>query len=159
VDVATPFIDVASLSYSVSTSGGASMSFIDLSGIPALQNVPDNIHVTFRIVNFGGTNPGGTWYIFDVASNSAPDLVIDGVVSIAFTNPATAPTLSAPIASNNQFSFTLTGTSGMDYVVQTSTNLTGGTWISLQTNAAPFTFIESNLNAFPQRFYRGVVAP
>jgi hypothetical protein len=68
------------------------MSFIDLSGIPALQNVPDNIHVTFRIVNFGGTNPGGTWYIFDVASNSAPDLVIDGVVSIAFTNPATAPT-------------------------------------------------------------------
>jgi hypothetical protein len=72
VGVGAPFTDIASISYPVNTSGGASLSPIDLSGVPSLQNVPDNIHVTFRIVNFGGTNPGGTWYIFDVASNSRP---------------------------------------------------------------------------------------
>jgi hypothetical protein len=85
--------------------------------------------------------------------------VIDGVVSIAFTNPASAPTLAAPTASNGQFSFALTGTTGMNYVVQTSTNLIGGTWVPVQTNVAPFTFVDSNLSVFPQRFFRGVVAP
>jgi hypothetical protein len=58
---------------------------IDLSAIPALQNVTASNTVTFRIVNWGGTNSGGTWYVFDVANSSAPDLAVQGVVSSAVT--------------------------------------------------------------------------
>lgn len=56
---------------------------------------------------------------------------------------------------NNQFQFTVTGIAGSNYVVQVATNLSPPTtWISLFTNASPFTFVDSNANSFPQRFYR-----
>jgi len=59
-------------------------------------------------------------------------------VSLPATNPpAATPTFSSPAFANNQFQFTLTGTTGSNYVVQASTNLAAGNWISLQTNAAP----------------------
>ena len=57
------------------------MSPIDLSGTPALQNVGAGTNVTFRIVNWGGTNSGGTWYIFDVANSPAADFVVQGTVT------------------------------------------------------------------------------
>jgi hypothetical protein len=98
-----------------------------------------------------------------VAGSTAPDLALQGIVthvSLPATNaPAAAPTFLSPAFANNQFQFTLTGTTGSNYVVQASTNLAAGNWISLQTNAAPFLFIESNASLFGQRFYRGTVAP
>jgi hypothetical protein len=81
------------------------------------------------------------------------------VLPPATNAPAAAPSFTLASFMNNQFQFTLTGTSGSNYVVQASTNLAAGNWISLQTNAAPFVFVESNVNSFPQRFYRGMVAP
>lgn len=75
------FNDITTVSYPVSTSGGASVSPIDLSGITALQNVAAGTTITFRIVNYGGTSSGGTWYIFDVGASTATDLQIDGTVS------------------------------------------------------------------------------
>jgi hypothetical protein len=42
-------------------------------------------------------------------------------------------------------------------VVQAATNLAAPNWISLQTNAAPFVFIQSNAQLFSQRFYRAFV--
>lgn len=75
------FTDVTSVSYSNNTSSGGSIAAIDLSGIAALQNVPPGTTVTFRIVNYGGTNAGGTWYIFDVANSTAADFQIDGTVT------------------------------------------------------------------------------
>jgi hypothetical protein len=44
-------------------------------------------------------------------------------------------------------------------VVQAAASLTATNWISLATNAAPFTFIQSNASAFSQRFYRAKVWP
>jgi uncharacterized repeat protein (TIGR01451 family) len=73
-----PFTDVANLAYTVATSSGGSLSPIDLSGIAALQNVGAGTNVTFRVVNWGGTSSAGTWYIFDVNTNSAPDLEVQG---------------------------------------------------------------------------------
>ena len=71
------------MSYPSASSSGASLSPlpIDLSGFPDLQNVGAGTNVTFRIVNWGGTSSGGTWYIFDVAGTTAPDFVIQGTVS------------------------------------------------------------------------------
>jgi len=39
-------------------------------------------------------------------------------------------------------------------VIQASTNLAGSNWVSLGTNASPFTFIDTNSTSFPLRFYR-----
>ncbi|MEQ1751694.1 MAG: Ig-like domain-containing protein, partial [Prosthecobacter sp.] len=75
------FTDITTVSYTVSTSGGASLPAIDLSGISALQNVLSGTTVTFRIVNYGATGATGTWYIFDVANTTATDLQIDGTVT------------------------------------------------------------------------------
>jgi hypothetical protein len=70
--------------------------------------------------------------------------------------PAIAATLGSPAyTANSQFQFTVTGSAGSNYVVQVATNLSPPTtWISLFTNASPFTFVDSNAQNFPQRFYR-----
>ena len=70
--------------------------------------------------------------------------------------PAIAATLGSPFyTSNNQFQFTVAGSTGSNYVVQVTTNLSPPTvWVSLSTNTSPFTFVDSNANNFPQRFYR-----
>jgi len=64
-----------------------------------------------------------------------------------------AGTMSAFASANNQFKFTVNGWAGSNYVVQASSDLSGN-WVSLTTNTAPFQFVQSNANAFPQRFYR-----
>jgi hypothetical protein len=42
-------------------------------------------------------------------------------------------------------------------VVQASTNLIN--WVPLQTNTAPFTFVDANAGNFRQRFYRSIYTP
>ncbi len=79
------FTDITSLSYPVSTSGGDSLSPINLTGIPALQNVGPGTNVTFRIVNYAGGS-SGNWYLFDVSNSPALDFVVQGTISPAVTN-------------------------------------------------------------------------
>jgi kumamolisin len=92
-------------------------------------------------------------------TNLTNNSVTNQTTIIAVNPPAIAPSFSLTAFTNNQFQFLLTGTAGSNYIVQATTNLAGSNWISLQTNAAPFLFIESNVNSFIQRFYRGLVAP
>ena len=80
---AAPFVDICPLSYPSGASTGGSLAPRDLSGIPELQNVAAGTNVTFRIVNWGATSAGGTWYVFDVAGSPAPDLAVQGTVSPA----------------------------------------------------------------------------
>jgi hypothetical protein len=155
------FADIATLSYSVSTSSGASLGAIDLSGIAALQNVAASNIVTFRIVNYGASGSGGNWYISDVASSTAPDFVVQGIINStsSSTNPPAAPAvLSALNFDNGQFQMLVTGSAGSNYVVQVSTNLVTTNWIPLFTNISPFIFTDINLTA-PQKFYRATVQP
>jgi DNA/RNA endonuclease G (NUC1) len=154
------FSDITNLNYSVITSGGGSIGPIDLTGFAALQNVGAGTNVTFRIVNWLGSGSTGSWYVNDTANSTAPDLALTGtVISVVPSAPAVAPSFTLLTFTNNQFQFTLTGTPGTNYVVQAATNLAAPNWLSLATNAAPFVFIQSNANAFVQRFYRGLVAP
>jgi hypothetical protein len=76
-----PFTNIGTVSYPANTSAGGSLSPINLSGFSALQNVGAGTNVTFRIVNWGGTTSAGTWYIFDVASSSAPDFALQGTIT------------------------------------------------------------------------------
>ncbi len=150
------FTDITPLSYPVSTTGGSSLSAINLSGITALQNVGGGTNVTFRIVNYGGGS-GGTWYIYDVSNNAALDFEVQGVVAPIVYPPANAPSFSSLGFANNQLQFMLNGTAGSNYVVQAATDLTAPVWISITTNTAPFLFTDTN--GYPQRFYRAIIAP
>lgn len=156
------FITLANLTYPVNASSGASLDPVDLAHVNALQNVPSGQTVTFRIVNFGATSAGGTWYIYDVAKSPAPDFSVMGSVNPSrppTDPPALPPTLDQVGWMNGQFQFTVNGTTGSNYVVQVTTNLHEGNWRSVRTNSAPFVFVETDSGESPQRFYRGLIAP
>jgi len=74
------FTDLASLGYSSTASSGASLTAIDLTGVTALQAIPAGTVVTFRVVNYGASGGGGTWYVFDTANTTALDLEVTGTV-------------------------------------------------------------------------------
>jgi hypothetical protein len=68
------------------------------------------------------------------------------------------PNLAIDSASTNgEFQFDILGVTGLNYSVQASSNLID--WAPLETNVSPFTFIDTNSTAFPQRFYRSVFLP
>jgi len=81
VGSADSFHDIATVSYSSTSSSGASLDSISLASISALQSVAAGTVVTFRIVNWGGTSSAGTWYIFDKAGSTASDFEIQGSVT------------------------------------------------------------------------------
>jgi uncharacterized repeat protein (TIGR03803 family) len=64
---------------------------------------------------------------------------------------------SFAFSAGGQFQFTASGLAGYRYVVQASTNLTD--WAPLQTNPAPFQFVDAAAADYPRRFYRTVVGP
>ena len=69
-------------------------------------------NVTFRIVNYNAGASSGTWYVYDTAGSAAPDLAVQGIVTqVLSTNPpAATPVFSLLTFTNNQFQFTLAGT-------------------------------------------------
>jgi endonuclease G len=147
------FADVANFSYpAVST--GASLGAIDLSKVGELQLVGASTNVTFRIVNFGGTSSSGTWYLYNRLGTAAPDIALQGIVTQLA--PPSPPVLSLVSVANGQFSFTVTGTPGAAYIVQTTADLSAPVWLPILTNVAPFQFTDTNTAAIPQRFYRAL---
>jgi hypothetical protein len=70
----------------------------------------------------------------------------------SYVTPLPAAVLTAGVQTQGAFSFTVSGTAGQTYVVQASTNLVD--WDCLQTNTAPFVFVDAQAAGFSQRFYR-----
>jgi len=56
-----------------------------------------------------------------------------------------------------QFQVQVAGLPGYNYRVQASTDLVS--WLSLQTNPAPFVFVDTSSTNYPCRFYRTVFVP
>ncbi|MGD9636216.1 MAG: PEP-CTERM sorting domain-containing protein [Pirellulales bacterium] len=84
------FTNIASLDYSSTSSSGASLSAINLSGIAALQNIQPSTQITFRIANWGASSSAGTWYLFDVGTDAGVhDFVVNGTTGVAVPEPAT----------------------------------------------------------------------
>ncbi len=108
---ADTFHDLVTVAYPSGVSAGGSLDPIDLSGIPALQDVAASTVVTFRIVNFGGTSSAGSWYIFDVANSPAADFEIAGYV-VACAAPTATLAGNATICEGASANLTtiLTGT-------------------------------------------------
>ncbi len=64
---------------------------------------------------------------------------------------------SPSMNSTGQFMFQASGMPNYPYVVQTSTD--ARSWVFLQTNNAPFVFIDSNSASYVNRYYRTVITP
>jgi pectin methylesterase-like acyl-CoA thioesterase len=103
----------------------------------------------------GTTNP----VTLTVTDNGSPNLSATQSFNV-IVNPVAQPTASAASYANGQFSLTVNGDNGPDYILQTSTNLL--VWQSLLTNSSPsvpFTFTDTNAAAVPVQFYRVLLGP
>jgi hypothetical protein len=102
-------------------------------------------------VTISGLSLGTTYYFAVTAFDSLGD-ESDFSNEVSYSGPTLAPTpLTSAFVSNGQFGLTVTGIPGDQYVVEASTDLTH--WIAVQTNTAPFTFINANTAGFSQRFF------
>src|ERR1039458_4282796 len=94
-----------------------------------------------------------------VTDNSAPALT-DTKSFTVIVNPL-APVVLKPLGyAHGQFSMSVTGSVGPDYVLQGSVTLTN--WVSLGTNtpgSMPFIFTDPAAGAFSNRFYRAKQLP
>ena len=109
-----------------------------------------------NVAAISGLVEGTTYYFAAIAVDST------GAES-PFSNEAvyTVPTVAATLAvlpgSAGGFSFSVSGISGYEYVVESSTDLIN--WIPVQTNTAPFTFTDPTAAEMPQCFYRAYYLP
>jgi hypothetical protein len=90
--------------------------------------------------------------------NGSPSLSATNSFTVTVMQPL-SPVVSGAGWSDEQFSFTVGGDAGPDYVVLASTNLVN--WLPLWTNVSPvlpFGFTNSTSN-FNQRFYRVLLGP
>lgn len=152
------FTDITTVSYTVTTSGGATLPAINLSGIAALQNIPAGTVVTFRIVNYGGTGATGTWYIFDVANSAANDFEIQGTADVPGAPPQVTDITPASITvgAEGTASFTVTSTGGVPdnyYWYKLTTVAT-----NLISSATTATLTLTNVHAVDAADYRVVLS-
>ena len=108
---------------------------------------------TNAILTLTNITSGQAGSYFEVVTNSA-GAATSSIVTLS-VYPTAAATLTLLISSNRQPTVNLTGVPGYQYAIQTSTNLLN--WQLLRTNAAPFSFVDTN--ALSRRFYRALYLP
>lgn len=106
-----------------------------------------------------GLTNGTTYYFAARTFNSSGYLsIFSPQISHVASTSAVPAAITSPLASpSGQFSFSVSGTSGYQYMVEASTNLVN--WVILGTNTAPFNFVDTNASQFSRRFYRAVYDP
>ena len=82
---------------------------------------------------------------------------VSGVAGSSQSAAATLTLTSAAASQPGQFGFAVSGLSSGQYIVQASTDLVN--WVSVQTDSAPFNFVDSNASQFSRRFYRAAYIP
>jgi hypothetical protein len=132
-----------------------------LAGFPGVNN---NSNFAFRIVAEWESSAVGTVnsnYVgatgtYGTGGTVRFDMVTVSAAPLSVSNPPAArATLSAPVyVPGTGIQFNVIGTAGSNYIVQASTNLSLSNWVSLATNASPFTFLDSNTSASTRRYYR-----
>jgi hypothetical protein len=94
-----------------------------------------------------------------VTDNGSPNLSATNSFTVT-VNPVSQPTTGQAGYSNGEFSMTVSGYSGPDYIIQASTNLVD--WQSVATNsspALPFIYSDANAGLVPCQFYRVLLGP
>ena len=132
-----------------------------------LGNTPASKGTISVVVNNGLATNNTVKQSFTVTITAA---IVKTVTASAATAQASSPKIASPAIVVNaaatltvtpgaagQFAVNVAGATSNQYAVQASTDLMN--WVSLQTNAAPFTFVETNASKFDRRFYRAVSLP
>ena len=97
-------------------------------------------------------------FTLKVADNGSPSLSATQSFSV-IVNPLSAPGIGSISSAGGQFSFNVSGQTGPDYAVETSTNLTKWRNVFITNSPAlPFTWTDATTNS-PQRFYRIKLGP
>ncbi|HXC35327.1 MAG TPA: fibronectin type III domain-containing protein [Candidatus Acidoferrales bacterium] len=144
------------LAWNPSTSAGVTGYYVyygtdtnvnDMTPVPVGPNTTN--------ITISGLVSGQTYYFTAVSHDSSFNTSDPSpVISTASVTQA-AGVLSALVGlPTGQFGFMLSGSSNAKYIVQASTDLVH--WVALQTNTAPFQFVDSNTAGFNRRFYRTV---
>lgn len=121
---------------------------------PGTLNASSGVFSWRPPVASSGTSNG---IIVVVTDNGLPALSATNTFAV-FVNPVSMPVATNSAYSNGQFSMTINGDAGPDYIIQVSTNLFD--WQSVLTNGSPtlpFTFTDTN--AAPVQFYRTLLGP
>jgi len=97
-------------------------------------------------------------FTLKVSDNGTPSLSATQSFAV-LVNPLAAPAVSDVSFAGGQFGFSISGQSGPDYAVESSTNLTHwGTALVTNSPALPFVWRDTN-SAGPRRFYRVKLGP
>jgi hypothetical protein len=171
----------ANLAYVADDSSGGGIQRWEFSGgtwnnVYTLSTGAVGIGARSLAVNFSGAQPVIYAVTVEAAANRLIAITDIGALSVPVTLvtcptnewfravkmapvliPFPAPALSAAAISGGQFSFSVGGVAGYQYVIEGSGDLM--TWQPLQTNAAPFTFTLTNAAGLPQQYFRAVYYP
>jgi len=100
----------------------------------------------------------GTTYYFAATSvdDSGEESTYSGEVSFTVVPDAVPNLISKAVSTNGTFSFNVAGVPGAQYIVQASSDLVN--WVTIQTNTSPFSFVDAEASAYPNRFYRACPA-
>ncbi|HYG23932.1 MAG TPA: hypothetical protein VEH04_14205 [Verrucomicrobiae bacterium] len=167
-----PVFTAPAANSTVTVNVGANVS---LAHIAADSDVPVQA-LTFELLSGPGSiTPLGlfTWRPQVGTANTTNVIVVkvsdDGSPGLSATNsfnvvvnPLVLPTLAAPGFASGQFSLTIEGQTGPDYIVQSSTNLAAMDWVTvLSTNSPtlPFTYSAVSNDEEPMKFFRVLVGP
>jgi len=92
------------------------------------------------------------------ADNGTPSMSATQSFTVT-VNPLTQPSFGNISAAGGQFNFSVSGQSGPDYAIETSTNLTQWSNVFITNSPAlPFNWTDATTNS-PQRFYRIKLGP
>ncbi|NLB66144.1 MAG: fibronectin type III domain-containing protein, partial [Lentisphaerae bacterium] len=120
---------------------GNPQAAIDLSAISALQDLAAGSVVTFRVVSWGATQAGGTWY-FNEQSAGKSSLTVRGLVVEAPISEPSAPTITGITPGNAQLevAFSAPGDDGGSEITDYKYSTDGGTtWKSAGKATSPLT--------------------
>jgi hypothetical protein len=97
-------------------------------------------------------------FTLKVADNGTPSLSATQSF-VVVVNPLPAPSVNNVSVAGGQFGFSISGQSGPDYAIETSTNLTQWNNVFITNSPAlPFNWTDATTNS-PQRFYRIKLGP
>jgi hypothetical protein len=132
------------------------LSYVLLAGpTNAMLNTNSGAFSFRPLVTQAGSTTSFTVKVFD---NGSPSLSATQSFSVV-VNPLTAPNISGISIAGGQFSFQISGQSGPDYAIETSTNFVQ--WTNVFTTnppTLPFTWTDIKTNA-SERFYRIKLGP
>jgi Fibronectin type III domain len=123
---------------------------------PAGGGVTNSIDVG-DVTNVVVTNlADDTTYYFAATSYDGNDVesIFSNEIVVTTDRATIAPLLTQNVGVSGQFSFNVSGVPNDLYVVQASTDLIN--WVPVQTNTAPFSFVDTNAGLFRSRYYRVV---